>query len=176
MLQIGYKEKGCEKMVQKMLFVVGFCLLTAVSFYQPVFAAQTQSVEIGAKAPDFSLRNLQGKTVKLSDYRGKKVMLNFWATWCPPCKQEMPAIQQFFEEKKGDVAILAVNIDGAEDVIEFVQTRKLTFPILLDENNRVNEQYKIVTIPTTFFIDEKGIIQHKFYSAMPMEIMREFSK
>lgn len=148
----------------------------AVSLEQNTIAAKSQPLEIGAKAPDFSLRNLKGEIIKLSDFKGKKVMLNFWATWCPPCKQEMPAIQQFFEEKGKDVVILAVNIDGAEDVIEFVQSKKITFSILLDENNRVNEQYKVVTIPTTFFIDEKGIIQHKFYSAMPIEIMREFSK
>lgn len=158
-----------------MIFIC-FCFWSVSSLTETVIAAQPKNLEIGAKAPNFSLRNLKGETVKLSDFKGKKVMLNFWATWCPPCKQEMPAIQQFFEEKGEDVVILAVNIDGEEDVIEFVQSRKITFPILLDENNRVNEQYKIVTIPTTFFIDEKGIIQHKFYSAMPITIMREFSK
>ncbi|PKG22405.1 peroxiredoxin family protein [Niallia nealsonii] len=163
-------------MVKKIILLIGLCFLYAASLEHTAIAAKTKPLEIGAKAPDFSLRNLKGETLKLSDFKGKKVMLNFWATWCPPCKQEMPAIQQFFEEKGKDVVILAVNIDGSEDVIEFVQSKKITFPILLDENNRVNEQYKVVTIPTTFFIDEKGIIQHKFYSAMPIEIMREFSK
>jgi len=163
-------------MAKKIMIFICFCFWSVSSLAETAIAAQPKNLEIGAKAPDFSLRNLKGETVKLSDFKGKKVMLNFWATWCPPCKQEMPAIQQFFEEKGEDVVILAVNIDGAEDVIEFVQSRKITFPILLDENNRVNEQYKIVTIPTTFFIDEKGIIQHKFYSAMPIAIMREFSK
>ncbi|MGP7815891.1 peroxiredoxin family protein [Niallia sp. 01092] len=153
-------------------------VLTLIFCSSDTLAAQNeaQELEIGAKAPDFSLKNLAGDTVKLSDYRGKKVMLNFWATWCPPCKQEMPTIQQFFKESGNKVVILAVNIDGTEDVVDFVNNRHLTFPILLDEKDKVNELYKIITIPTTFFIDENGVIKQKYYSAMPITIMREYSK
>jgi peroxiredoxin len=129
---------------------------------------------IGLKAPDFELENLQGETVKLSDYEGKKVMLNFWATWCPPCKAEMPDIQKFYTEKGDEVAILAVNIDPQYDVAGFAKEMRINFPILLDEEEKAVKAYQILTIPTTFFIDEKGIIRNKYLSAMPLEIMRQY--
>jgi peroxiredoxin len=129
---------------------------------------------IGLKAPDFELKNLQGETVKLSDYEGKKVMLNFWATWCPPCKAEMPDIQKFYTEKGDEVAILAVNIDPQYDVAGFAKEMRINFPILLDEEEKAVKAYQILTIPTTFFIDEKGIIRNKYLSAMPLEIMRQY--
>ncbi|WP_445487178.1 peroxiredoxin family protein [Niallia sp. 03133] len=164
-----------EMMIKKMMCLSIFSILL---MGHNVKAAQNDAkeIEVGDKAPDFTLNNLAGKTIRLSDFQGKIVMLNFWATWCPPCKKEMPIIQQFNKEKHEDVVILAVNIDGKEDVFDFVQNMQLTFPILLDDKDKVNELYKIITIPTTFFIDEKGIIQHKFYSAMPLEIMKEFTK
>ncbi|PWW25769.1 peroxiredoxin [Cytobacillus oceanisediminis] len=129
---------------------------------------------IGLKAPDFELENLQGETVKLSDYEGKKVMLNFWATWCPPCKAEMPDIQKFYTEKGDEVAILAVNIDPQYDVAGFAKEMRINFPILLDEEEKAVKAYQILTIPTTFFIDEKGIIRNKYLSAVPLEIMRQY--
>lgn len=130
---------------------------------------------IGLKAPDFELKNLQGETVKLSDYEGKKVMLNFWATWCPPCKAEMPDIQKFYTEKGDEVAILAVNIDPQYDVAGFAKEMRVNFPILLDEEEKAVKAYQILTIPTTFFIDEKGIIRNKYLSAMSLEIMRQYT-
>lgn len=129
---------------------------------------------IGMKAPDFELQNLQGETVKLSDFQGKKIMLNFWATWCPPCKAEMPDIQKFYTEKGDEIVILAVNIDPQYDVAGFAEKIRVNFPILLDEDEKAAEAYQILTIPTTFFIDEKGIIRHKYLSAMSLDIMRKY--
>ncbi len=133
-------------------------------------------LKIGTAAPDFSLKDLNGNMVKLSDYKGKKVMLNFWATWCPPCKAEMPAMEKFHGEVGEDVVILAVNIDARYNVKAYVDKMGVTFPILLDEKDQVNNDYQILTIPTTFFIDKKGIVRHKYLSAMPIEIMREYSR
>ncbi|MFT8322866.1 MAG: redoxin domain-containing protein [Bacillus sp. (in: firmicutes)] len=160
-------------MEKKIIYLFTFFMLV---FSNNAIAAPNEEIEIGKAAPNFVLKNLAGETIKLSDYRGKKVMLNFWATWCPPCKKEMPTIQKFYEENKDKVVILAVNIDGQEDVFDYVHSMNITFPILLDEKDKVNELYQIITIPTTFFIDENGIIQHKFYSAMPLAIMEEFTK
>lgn len=131
---------------------------------------------IGLQAPDFELKTLDGQTLKLSQFRGKKVMLNFWATWCPPCKAEMPDMQTFYTEVGDKIQILAVNIDPEYDVAGFVKEMKINFPILLDENDEATNAYQILTIPTTFFIDEEGIIQNKFMGAMTIDKMREYTK
>ncbi|WP_394232279.1 peroxiredoxin family protein [Niallia oryzisoli] len=131
-------------------------------------------LKVGVKAPDFEVKNLAGETVKLSDFQGKKVLLNFWATWCPPCKEEMPDMEKFHKSAGDDVVILAVNIDPQYDVNKFVNEMGITFPILLDEKDEVNTMYQILTIPTTYFIDEEGIIRHKYISAMTEEIMEQY--
>ncbi|MCL6570717.1 MAG: TlpA family protein disulfide reductase [Bacillus sp. (in: Bacteria)] len=131
---------------------------------------------IGAKAPDFELKTLTGETVKLSSLKGKKVMLNFWATWCPPCKAEMPEMEQFSKEANEDIVVLAVNIDPQLDVQGFVDENKITFPILLDAEDIVNETYQVLSIPTTYFIDSQGIIQNKYTGAMSLTIMEDFTK
>ncbi|MGE6718919.1 TlpA disulfide reductase family protein [Peribacillus frigoritolerans] len=131
-------------------------------------------LEIGAKAPNFSLKTLDGKQVELSDYEGKKVMLNFWATWCPPCKKEMPDMEKYTQQAGDDVVVLAVNIDPENDVQAFVKDNGITFTIPLDSQsakNPVNERYKILSIPTTYFIDKKGIIRNKVISAMTLKDM-----
>ncbi|MDM5358591.1 TlpA disulfide reductase family protein [Peribacillus sp. ACCC06369] len=131
-------------------------------------------LKIGAKAPNFSLKTLDGKQVELSDYKGKKVMLNFWATWCPPCKKEMPDMEKYTQQAGDDVVVLAVNIDPENDVQSFVDNNGITFTIPLDSQsakNPVNERYKILSIPTTYFIDKKGIIRNKVISAMQLKDM-----
>lgn len=127
---------------------------------------------VGVKAPDFELKTLDGKTVKLSHYKGKKVMLNFWATWCPPCKAEMPDIETFYKKAGNDVVILAVNIDTSYDVKGFVEERDLTFPILLDDDNEVSKMYQVASIPTTYFIDQEGLISSKFMGPLQLEKMQ----
>lgn len=131
-------------------------------------------LKIGAKAPNFSLNTLDGKQVELSDYKGKKVMLNFWATWCPPCKKEMPDMEKYTQQAGDDVVVLAVNIDPENDVQAFVEDNGITFTIPLDSQsakNPVNERYKILSIPTTYFIDKEGIIRNKVISAMQLKDM-----
>ncbi|MDV7764880.1 TlpA disulfide reductase family protein [Peribacillus sp. CSMR9] len=131
-------------------------------------------LKIGAKAPDFNLKTLDGKQVELSDYKGKKVMLNFWATWCPPCKKEMPDMEKYTQQAGDDVVVLAVNIDPENDVQSFVEDNGITFTIPLDSQsakNPVNERYKILSIPTTYFIDKEGIIRNKVISAMQLKDM-----
>lgn len=131
-------------------------------------------LKIGAKAPNFSLKTLDGKQVELSDYEGKKVMLNFWATWCPPCKKEMPDMEKYTQQAGDDVVVLAVNIDPENDVQAFVEDNGITFTIPLDSQsakNPVNERYKILSIPTTYFIDKEGIIRNKVISAMTLKDM-----
>jgi peroxiredoxin len=146
-------------------------------------AQMASSTEVGLKqgnlAPNFELKTLDGETIKLSDYKGKKVILNFWASWCPPCKAEMPHMQDFYEEQesgKGDVEILAVNLRNLEKngkvVRKFVEDYKLTFPILLDTED-VGTQYQAFTIPTSYALDTKGVIQYKIVGPMSKEIMEK---
>ncbi|MDF1511411.1 TlpA disulfide reductase family protein [Robertmurraya sp. DFI.2.37] len=135
-----------------------------------------QGPEVGSKAPDFELPTLDGQMIRLSDLKGKKIMVNFWTTWCPPCKAEMPDMQKFYTEEGNQIKILAVNIDTDYDVAGFVKEMKINFPILLDNDEKVMKQYRILTIPTTFFIDESGTIQNKFIGAMSIDKMRELTQ
>ncbi|WP_121615722.1 peroxiredoxin family protein [Virgibacillus halodenitrificans] len=138
-----------------------------------------EGTEIGDTAPDFELVSTNEEKVKLSDYRGKKVMLNFWATWCPPCREEIPAMQNFYDEK--EIVILAVNLTQTEakkqDVVDFMEKHRVTFPVLLDEASDVSNKYRIQPIPTTYMIDSQGKIRFKAYGAMTYEQMvSEFEK
>jgi peroxiredoxin len=135
-------------------------------------------LKVGEKAPDFTLQTLEGETVKLSDYRGKKVFLNYWATWCPPCREEMPEMQRFHEAYKDEVVILAVNGTGSEksreDVRKFVEERDFTFPILMDKELEINQMYQIISIPTTYFIGTDGVIQEpRIVGPMTYKVMKD---
>lgn len=130
----------------------------------------------GDQPPDFTLTTLEGKEVRLSDYRGQKVILNFWATWCPPCKAEMPHMEEYYQKEPG-AEILAVNLTSQERMEgaaqKFVDGYEITFPVLLDKDGAVGNAYSIITIPTTFMIDSEGIIQHKILGPMNQEMMKE---
>jgi len=116
----------------------------------------------GFRAPDFQLITTSGENVALTDYKGNPVLINFWASWCPPCLAEMPAIQKVYQEysPKGFVvlAINATNQDNQNSAIEFVEENNLTFPILLDLDGRVGNQYLVQSLPTSYFIDRTGKI------------------
>ena len=117
--------------------------------------------EIGNRAPDFTLQTTDGHELTLSDFRGKVVMVNFWATWCVPCVEEMPFMQAVFEEwPQEDLALLTINVsDTAAEAQSFVDVRGFTFPVLVDSGGGVAVEYDATSIPRTFFIDTKGIIQ-----------------
>ena len=133
-------------------------------------------LDAGNRAPDFTLTDINGETVKLSDYRGKKVLLNFWGTWCPPCKAEMPHMQKYYEKFKDEgIEILAVNATVTEsspdNVAKFVEDYGLTFTIPLDEKNQVSSLYEILSFPTSFFIDSDGVIRSGAIGGMTEEFI-----
>ena len=109
-------------------------------------------------APDFTLKVLDGEEVALSDFRGKTVLLNFWATWCPPCRAEMPSMERMYGEfDRDELEILAVDLQESEKAVRnFIEDKEYTFPILLDTNGRVGSLYGARSIPTTYLIDEDG--------------------
>ncbi|WP_042225061.1 TlpA family protein disulfide reductase [Oceanobacillus manasiensis] len=138
-----------------------------------VSMTQPLGVNVGDTAPDFELKTLEGEMVKLSDFKGEHVMLNFWATWCPPCRQEMPDMQRIYQDK--DPIILAVNLTDTEvnqkAVSAFIEEFGMTFPVLMDEKAEVSELYRIQPIPTTYFIDSEGKIRYKAFGALSYEQM-----
>ncbi len=165
-------------MARKLIMLMAFLVLVHLSGLFPLYAAKADlpGLTVGTEAPDFQLKDLQGRSVKLSDFRGKKVMLNFWAPWCPPCKQEMPEMQKFHEAAGNKISILAVNIDPQYNSATFIEKMGITFPILLDGKDEVNTMYKVMTVPATYFIDEKGVIRDKYLSAMEAETMWEMTE
>jgi peroxiredoxin len=120
---------------------------------------------INTKAPDFSLKDVRGNDIALSSFKGKVVLLNFWATWCPPCKAEMPAMNKLYNEMKSrGFEVLAVTSDSSlSDVNDFLSRNKLDFRILFDEKKSVTRLYKVFSMPTTFLIGRDGTIVEKFY-------------
>ena len=135
-------------------------IMTGCTSSTPPASTPAEGIEVGKLAPDFQLPGLDGQMVSLGDFRGKAVLLNFWATWCGPCRAEMPFLQQVHEERSGEgVVILAVNIgESQSEVEEFMENFGLSFLMLLDADEEVARQYNIRAIPTTFFIDKDGVI------------------
>ncbi len=115
----------------------------------------------GQVAQDFALRTLDGQTLKLSDLRGRPVVVNFWASWCGPCKAEMPLLSKAHDELKDTgLVILAVDVQEMPSVVQrYVEQNKLPFTVVLDQTGSVSEQYRVRALPTTFFIDANGVVQ-----------------
>jgi peroxiredoxin len=113
-------------------------------------------------APEISLTSLDGEVVNLSDLRGQVVLVNIWASWCTPCKTEMPAIQNMYDKYKDDgfvvLAVNATNSDNINNVMNFVDNQNLTFPILLDIEGAISQKYQVQALPSSFFITKDGII------------------
>ena len=122
----------------------------------------TSRLQPGLPAPDFVFPGLDGKMVGLADYKGKVVFLNIWATWCPPCREEMPSMEKLYHELKGEgFEILAVSIDvaGAKAVAPFMNEHRLSFPALLDPKGTIKNLYGATGVPESFIINKEGLIE-----------------
>jgi peroxiredoxin len=143
-------------------FPFGFLLIAlGWAFY---YQQQQSSGRAGFPAPDFTLTDIAGRPHHLTDYRGKIVFLNVWATWCPPCREEMPSMEELYQRLRGkEFAMLAVSQDedGVAAVKPFVDQMGLTFPVLIDRRGVVSTRYGVTGYPETFIIDRDGqVIQH----------------
>lgn len=132
----------------------------------------------GELAPDFTLLTTEGEGLTLSDYQGKRVIMNFWATWCPPCIAEMPHLQSFYSDHKDEgLEVIAINLTESEakkeGVYPFIDEYQLTFPVVFDEDSLVASLYQVTTIPTTYILNSKGEIEQKIVGPMTYEIIEE---
>jgi cytochrome c biogenesis protein CcmG, thiol:disulfide interchange protein DsbE len=134
-------------------------------------AGKIPAPQTGFLAPDFELKTLAGETIKLSDLRGQPVLVNLWATWCPPCRAEMPTLETVYNDYRGQgFTVLAVNMTSQDDpqaVPPFIKERGLTYPILLDEKGEIAKAYQMKSLPSSFFINRDGTI-HEVVIGGPM--------
>ena len=157
-----------KRLIMRSVILVLLLVAIGYTIYTSVFNNQREVVNIGDTAPNFSLVDLEGNTVMLSDLRGKGVFLNFWGTWCKPCEREMPYMEnqyQVFKDK--GVEIVAVNIQETDLVVgRFRDRYGLTFPIAIDRDRQVLNAYGVQPLPTTFLIDENGVVVYKISSEL----------
>ncbi|MFC1917318.1 peroxiredoxin family protein [Chloroflexota bacterium] len=128
-------------------------------------------INIGNLAPDFTLPDMKGESVSLSDFHSRPVLLNFWASWCGPCRFEMPFLQEISEDQKWQNAgleVLTINLtDSPEVVLEYFMENNLSLPVLIDVNQEVGQLYNVRNIPMTYLIDADGIIKATVIGAFP---------
>jgi peroxiredoxin len=156
-----------KKLLYPLLFIGLGLVLIATSLYfflqntPPPIDLSAVPVKVNYAAPELTLTDVQGKSSSLSDFRGQVVLVNLWATWCPPCKEEMPALESFYRKHKGDgFIVIAVNDgDPTPDVNQFVKDYGLTFPIWLDPTYQgTDHAFKTVNLPSSYVIDREGTI------------------
>ena len=128
-------------------------------------------LENGSLANDFELDNLEGEKVRLSDLRGKVVVVNFWATWCIPCVEEMPSFQEIQDQFPDFVMIGIDQKEGSDKVKSFLEGKGINYTILLDLNGKVSNSYKVFMLPSTFFVDPEGMIRFRHYGIMTPDQM-----
>lgn len=169
-------------MKRSMKFFALLCALLAFA----AFAPMAQAYDAGAKIPNFTLQDMNGKKVSLADYKGRIVILNFWATWCPPCRAELPEFNEMNNEllKSKEAVLLAINMtdgmrDTKEKVASFLKENKYGIRVLLD-SGKVADMFSIRGIPTTAVIDGKGVLRGQIVGsttkANVMKLVKEAKK
>ncbi len=148
-----------------MIVLAGAAIFAVVFGIVWMQSAKYELLVVGKTAPDFALTDLNDKPRRLSDFRGKVVFLNFWATWCKPCREEMPSMEVLHKNfEKDGLVILAVSIDRVtttKDIPPFIKGMNLTFPVLIDSWGLTDKPYKRMGVPETFIIDRQGVIVHR---------------
>ena len=159
-----------------LIILIGSIIVYQAGLFTKEEADINIGTNIGDKAPDFVLNKMNGDKMALSSLKGQKVFLNFWASWCPPCKAEMPDIQKLYQEDN-NIAILAVNLqEENKKVINFMFSNNYTFPVVMDKTGQVARDYLVRGIPTTYILDENGIIMNKASGALNYEQMLDMLK
>ncbi len=156
--------------MKKLLFLLLFASLPFLTFAGSERPRESpRLVTLGSIAPDFTLENMQGEKVSLSQLRGKVVIVNFWATWCPPCRTEMPSMEVLHQTfKDDDLVLLAINVEknGRKAVTRFLQETPYNFPILLDDQQQTQNLYGVFQYPESFIIDRSGVVVKQVIGAV----------
>ena len=139
-------------------------------------SAETTGVNQGNLAADFTLETVDGTEVSLSDYRGDVVLVNFWATWCPPCRAEIPDFEAAYRERQGDgFVVLGINVEESrEAVAPFAQAMGMSYPVLLDRGGQVMKMYRAPGLPISLFIDRDGVIRVRHVGFLTGEQLQKY--
>lgn len=161
------------------LTLIGLAILALASPGTESKAADLSSVvpvEVSFAAPDLSLRNLQGQTESLADFRGDVVLVNNWATWCPPCKAEMPTLSAYYDQHASEgFTIIAIEAgDPMESVLQFVQSLELKFPVWLDPNGASIRAFGNGTLPNSYVIDRSGTVRYAWTGEISMAMLEKY--
>ena len=157
--------------MKKAVLIGIIAVLAAIGFlffYGQNSGQRVKIIREGDRAPEFRLLSLDGKSISMSSYRGKVVMVHFWATWCPPCVEELPTLERLYRSSFGkDLEILAVSVDegGAGAVGQFMQKNRFALPVLLNPDQSVSRRYGTLKFPETYLIDREGIVRRKVIGA-----------
>ena len=129
--------------------------------------ATSVAAHVDFRAPNFRLDTLDGQSVSLSDLRGQVVLINFWATWCPPCRKEFPELAKAYDEHNGDFVILGVDLqESPGDVRRFADEYGAKFPIVIDADASVSKAYRLIGLPSSYFIDQNGVLRDQFFGPL----------
>ncbi len=163
------------------IITLGLIIFLLFIMYNALFGEKkiaTFSPLVGKPAPEFSLKTFDGKKVKLSDYKGKALLVNFWASWCNPCKVEAPALEKSYKDLSGkNVEFLAVNVlDDQKSAKRYLSLFGGSFPHLYDEDKIIHLDYGVEGVPETFFINPEGIITDKYRGPLTEDIIAVFIK
>lgn len=160
-------EEREEKKGKYSVIIIALVILAGIVGGVWMKSSKYEPVLVGSPAPDFTLKDLNGKEYTLSSFKGKVVFVNFWATWCKTCKEEMPSMQilySYLKERNAPFEMLAISVDRVttQDEIEpFVHSLNLTFPILLDPWGKTDGKYKLTGVPETYIVDQEGKVAEK---------------
>lgn len=169
----GSRKRNWPRLGWVALGILTIALLGLLGAQAWTRSAQDVGVDVGQLAPDFTLTDLEGNQVSLSDFRGKIVFINFWATWCVPCRVEMPEIEAVYQQYKDrDVVVIGVDLFEPEDEVrQYVQQGGYSWTFVIDTTGEVAASYEVAAIPTSFFIDGEGIIRAVNIGAMTKRAM-----
>jgi DsbE subfamily thiol:disulfide oxidoreductase len=156
--------------------LLGLAILWSSGVFRGTGGTQASKVPlVGQVMPDFSLMRIDGSTGKLSDFKGHPVLVNFWATWCAPCKEEMPLLQSYYQKYSPDLVVLGVNYEDGKFVAQqYLQENGIKFPVYLDSDGTTVVNYAVRGFPTTFFIDKDGVLRSEHIGQLNEELLSQY--